>query len=114
MDDPGGSGSLDSSKIELVAKLLDKASSTKYEAEALALVERSYSLLAEVISRYDQKTQGGGGRRRERRLLRDRRRGSRSPLYGFVGSDGAKDAAERYRQIADATGPRTDATSNRQ
>jgi hypothetical protein len=107
MNDTGGGGTLDSSKIALVAKLLDKASSTQYEAEALALVERSYSLLAELITRYDHENQGGASRRRERRLLSDRRRGTRSPLFGFVRVGGAKEAAERYRQVADSTDPRT-------
>jgi hypothetical protein len=110
MDVHGGSGSIDRSKIELVAKLLDKACSTEYEAEAITLVERSYSLLAEVISRYDEQTQGSGNRRRERRLLADRRRGLRAPPYGYVHVESAKEGAERYRQIADATGPDVDAS----
>jgi hypothetical protein len=59
--------------LETAAKLLAKAQSTTSDHEAIALVERSYGLLAQVINAYDLE-QGAGSRRRERRRLQERRR----------------------------------------
>jgi len=105
---PGESESLDRAKIEVVAKLLEKALRTEYEAEAVASLERSYRLLAELISRYDDATQGAPGVRRERRLLKDRRRDKRVAPYNSVRSASPDGGAERYREISDATSPRSE------
>ena len=79
MGEQQGSG-LDRATIDQVAKMMAKARSTEYDAEAVALVERAYSLLARVLSDYDQVS--GAASRRERRLIRDRRRGRRDRVYG--------------------------------
>ncbi|MGH9018448.1 MAG: hypothetical protein ACRDY1_11930, partial [Acidimicrobiales bacterium] len=61
--------------VETAAKLLAKAQSTTSDYEAIALVERSYSLLADAINAYDQQHDTTpGARRRERRRLSERRR----------------------------------------
>jgi hypothetical protein len=62
--------------VQTAAKLLAKAQSTTSEYEAIALVERSYGLLAQVINEFDLEHDGspGSGRRRERRRLHERRR----------------------------------------
>jgi hypothetical protein len=72
---------IDRSKIETAARLLAKAESTDSDHEAIALAERSYSLLAEAINAYDMLVGEGspGVRRRERRRLWDRRSARRSP-----------------------------------
>jgi hypothetical protein len=74
--------------VQTAAKLLAKAQSTTSEYEAIALVERSYGLLAQVINEFDMEHDGspGGGRRRERRRLHERRRRPRS--------EGTDDGAE--------------------
>jgi hypothetical protein len=93
---------LDRATIDQVAKLMAKAKSTEYDAEAVALVERAYSLLARVLSDFDQVSGAAG--RRERRLIRDRRRGRRDRVYGDrpAASPVASptDGTERYREIA--------------
>jgi hypothetical protein len=68
------------SLVQTAAKLLAKAESTTSDHEAIALVERSYSLLAKAITEYDRDHPDGEGgvRRRERRRLTERRRRSRS------------------------------------
>jgi hypothetical protein len=105
MAEASGAGHLDRTTVEVVAKLMAKAQSTGYDSEAVALVERSYSLLARVLSDYDLST-GDGSRRRERRLMRDRRKGRRDRLYGDRPAAtpvvSASDGTERYRQVADA------------
>jgi hypothetical protein len=55
--------------------LLAKAQSTDSDAEAAALAEKTYALLAKFLNTYDndQLRTNGRPRRRERRLLRDRR-----------------------------------------
>jgi hypothetical protein len=66
---------MDRKNMELAASLLAKALRTDFDGEAIALVEKSYSLLAKVITAYDDSLGPAptGARRRERRLLRDRR-----------------------------------------
>ena len=59
--------------VQTAAKLLAKAQSTTSDPEAIALVERSYGLLARAITAYDLE-HDHGPRRRERRRLPDRRR----------------------------------------
>jgi hypothetical protein len=70
---------IDRSGIKMAARLLAKAESTDSDPEAIALVERSYSLLADTINAYDLvSAQQSGPRRRERRRLFDRRSARRS------------------------------------
>ena len=95
--------SLDKSKIKLIAKLLEKASSTEYEYEAVALLERSYRLLAEVISNSDVWAQQVDDSPRERRQLGDRRRQRPRSPYASAGFASPTEGAERYRQVAETT-----------
>ena len=60
--------------IALATKLLVKAQSTNFDAEAAALTGRAYRLLADALNAYDDQTAAAGAdRKRERRYLRDRR-----------------------------------------
>jgi hypothetical protein len=60
--------------IALATKLLVKAQSTRFDAEAAALTARAYRLLADSLNAYDDSTATPGApRKRERRHLRDRR-----------------------------------------
>ena len=108
------SGHLDRARIEVVAKLMAKAVSTVHGPEAVALVERSYGLLAQVLSDFDESAAGvaGGGRRRERRLIRDRRRARRDRLSEYGSPGGAHASAtggtERYLEVARGTATRRD------
>jgi len=101
MAEAGGAG-LDRSTIDQVAKMMAKARSTEHEPEAVALVERAYSLLARVLSDYDLASGAPG--RRERRFIRDRRKGRRDRVYGDRPAAGPVvspgDGTERYREIA--------------
>jgi hypothetical protein len=63
--------------VQTAAKLLAKAESTTSDHEAIALVERSYALLAQAINAYDV-ANASGPRRRERRRLHERRRRARA------------------------------------
>jgi hypothetical protein len=117
MGDVGGAGALDRTTVEVVAKLMAKAQSTEYDTEAVALVERSYGLLARVLSDYDLAVDQRGGRRRERRLIRDRRKARRDRLYGDRPAaspvTSASDGTERYREVADAVRRQADGTEGR-
>jgi len=90
--------------VQTAGKLLAKAQSTTSDHEAIALVERSYSLLAQVITAYDQEhpSGSGGARRRERRRLYERRRRSRTDgaKSGSDSVDRTDDSIARYRRIA--------------
>lgn len=67
--------------IALAPKLLVKAESTSFDAEAAALMGRAYRLLAEALNAYDDKTASPeAGRKRERRQLCDRRSSSGSDV----------------------------------
>jgi len=59
----------------MAVKLMAKAQSTDSDAEAIALVEKSYQLLAGIIAAVDGEARPvtPSPRRRERRYLRDRR-----------------------------------------
>jgi hypothetical protein len=90
---------MDRKNMQLAANLLAKALRTDYDAEALALLEKSYSLLAKVITAYDDSVPAAqGGRRRERRLLRDRRATRRLGLFGGP-ADRKTDPAGAYRRL---------------
>jgi hypothetical protein len=81
-------------------KLLTKAQSTTSEPEAIALVERSYGLLAQIINVYDAEHAGDGPRRRERRRLLERRRRGRADGASVKGQTPAAvraaDSVARY------------------
>lgn len=97
---------IDRRNIEMAANLLAKAQSTDFEPEAIALVEKSYVLLAKVITAFDDVAgaSAGAGRRRERRHLRDRRAARRFGI--FNGTSRAADPAVTYRQVADDLEPK--------
>jgi hypothetical protein len=99
---------MDRRNMELAAQLLAKAQRTDFDAEAIALVEKSYSLLAKVITAFDDDVDPAhaGPRKRERRLLRDRRATRRLGLFG--GSGRGVDAARNYRQLAEDLRPQGD------
>jgi hypothetical protein len=85
--------------IELASSLLAKAQSTDFDPEAAALVEKSYILLAKVLTAYDDADTTPCTRRRERRHLRDRRAANRT---GNVdAADRAVDPAVTYRRLDD-------------
>ena len=90
---------MDRKNMELAANLLAKALRTDFDPEAIALLEKSYSLLAKVITAYDDSVgpASPGGRRRERRLLRDRRATRRLGLFGTP--DRKADPAGAYRRL---------------
>jgi hypothetical protein len=90
---------MDRKSLELAANLLAKARSTDFDVEAVALVEKSYVLLAKVITDFDESADASksGPRRRERRHLRDRRATRRMGLFGGSGRSG--DPAVTYRQL---------------
>jgi hypothetical protein len=93
---------MDRATIEKVAKLLAKAESTNSEPEAIALIEKCYRMLAEVINEYDQRSgDANGPRRRERRHLFDRRR-SRTPTAARP-NDPVTATARYLRATADET-----------
>jgi hypothetical protein len=94
---------MDRKKMELAANLLAKALRTDFDGEAIALVEKSYSLLAKVITAHDDSVPPGA-RRRERRLLRDRRATRRLSLFGT--SDRKADPADAYRRLDQDAQPR--------
>jgi hypothetical protein len=94
--------------VQTAAKLLAKAQSTTSDHEAIALVERSYGLLAQVINAYDEEhdTVAGGPRRRERRRLYERRRRPRAdsgtaPVDTGAGAEKRTDVIARYRGAGD-------------
>jgi hypothetical protein len=65
---------MDQVTLGLANKLLNKAQSTSFDAEAAALTERAYRLLANVLNDHNSQTPSDGlSRKRERRHLRDRR-----------------------------------------
>ena len=89
---------IDRKNLELAASLIAKAQRTDFDGEAIALVEKSYSLLAKVITAYDEVEPSPlGTRRRERRLLRDRRATRRRTIFGA--SDRQANPADAYRQL---------------
>lgn len=90
---------IDRKNLELAGTLIAKAQRTNFDGEAIALVEKSYSLLAKVIRTYDDTVDpaASGPRRRERRLLRDRRATRRLSVFGA--SDREANPAEVYRRL---------------
>jgi hypothetical protein len=94
---------MDRSKLDTATQLLAKAESTTAPAEAIALVERSYRLLADLINAYAAETgeTDFGPRRRERRWLRDRRGDARRRRV--TPSASPADAASGYRSVTSVT-----------
>ena len=89
---------MDRTRIRVAAQLLVKAESTDSDAEATALVERSYRLLADIITKHDiEQGHTVFGRRRERRFLRDRR-GDRRSREEQRAADAARERAAEARQ----------------
>ncbi|HEY1733482.1 MAG TPA: hypothetical protein VGG23_03465 [Acidimicrobiales bacterium] len=75
---------MDRGQLRVASGLLAKAQSTDSDAEAAALAEKAYVLLAKFLNAYeeDQLRTTGRPRRRERRLLRDRRADRRNNRSG--------------------------------
>jgi Protein of unknown function (DUF2786) len=88
---------MDRSNLRLAAKLLAKAQDTQFEAEAAALAEKAYALLAEFLNQIESGV-SRTGRRRERRLLQDRRSGRRLFNWKATPSRSTADPEQRYRQ----------------
>jgi hypothetical protein len=71
---------MDQGTLGLATKLLAKAQATSFDAEAAALAERAYRLLANELNAYDDQVSADGKpRRRERRHLHDRRSSAGAP-----------------------------------
>ena len=66
---------MDRRRMQTAAKLLEKAQSTEFEAEAIALLDKSCRLLAGVITSVDMQVEPTAcdSPRRERRRVPDRR-----------------------------------------
>lgn len=95
---------MDRSNLQLAAKLLAKAQVTNFDAEAAALAEKAYRLLAQLLNDYEGEAGStGGARRRERRHLRDRRAQWRAFRRAPDGGSGT-DPATTYRRRAAGTG----------
>jgi hypothetical protein len=90
---------IDRKRLELAGSLIAKAQRTEFDDEAIAFVEKSYSLLAKVITAYDDAVAPPslGPRRRERRLLRDRRATRRLGIFGQPARKA--NPAEAYRLL---------------
>jgi hypothetical protein len=74
---------MDQGTLGLATKLLAKAQATSFDAEAAALAERAYRLLANELNAYDDRVgPDGKPRRRERRHLHDRRSSAGAPKSG--------------------------------
>jgi hypothetical protein len=99
---------MDRSRIRTAIQLLAKAESTESDAEASALIERSYRLLADVITKHDLERGETifGPRRRERRFLRDRRGKANRPAPPTSDKVVVVDPVAQYRRT---TEPATDA-----
>jgi hypothetical protein len=92
---------MDRSNIEMAARLLGKAQTTDSEAEMIALVEKSYRLLARSINAFDsdQPRAASRARRRERRLVQDRRAARRASAAEAFAPQ--RPSVEMYGQLRD-------------
>lgn len=94
---------MDRSDLRLAAKSLAKAQDTNFDAEAAALAEKAYRLLAQLLNAYEGEAGSTGvARRRERRQLRDRRGQWR--VFSWRAPGGGTDPATTYRRRAEGTG----------
>jgi hypothetical protein len=107
------SRTFDRAQLRLAAQLLAKAEGTEVDVEAVAFIERSYRLLAQVITAHDVAVgdTSFGPRRRERRLLRDRRAGR--PRGGSERAVAAANPIVNYRSVAREAAPATDRVVDR-
>jgi hypothetical protein len=98
---------MDRGQLRVASGLLAKAQSTDSDAEAAALAEKTYALLAKFLNTYDndQLRTTGRPRRRERRLLRDRRADRRGEPRDERRSE---PRGERRSEPAPAPAPRPD------
>jgi len=94
---------MDRSNLRLAAKLLAKAQDSNFDAEAAALAERAYMLLAELLNNFDAETEQPGTRRRERRHLQDRRASQRRRGWWKPRAGSDPEAAYRRREAGMAT-----------
>ncbi len=96
---------MDRGPLRVASGLLAKAQSTDSDAEAAALAEKTYVLLAKFLNAYDddQLQTTGRPRRRERRLLRDRRAERRGERRNERTAEPAPrtDAAAAYRRLTE-------------
>ncbi|MGC8511921.1 MAG: hypothetical protein ACP5P1_02630 [Acidimicrobiales bacterium] len=110
MSSPGAQSRFDRTRLDRALRLLAKAESTQSCEEAVALAQKSYRLLAEMINLYEESsgTTRIGLRRRERRLLNDRRRSQPTPEPPSAPPRVvARDRnVERYRDLAAVNPPR--------
>jgi hypothetical protein len=89
---------MDQAMLGLANKLLNKAQSTGFDAEAAALTEKAYRLLADALNDYDSRARSDGlPRRRERRHLRDRRSSSAAANPGVTSRIPNQTAAQARR-----------------
>lgn len=101
---------MDRSNMQRAAKLLAKAQGTQFDPEAIALVEKSYRILADVITAYEDEEEetsvDARSGRRERRYLRDRR--GKRRLGPYKAPSDAPDPAAAYRQRSQGSRSRDD------
>ncbi len=98
---------MDRAPIQTALKLLAKAESTNHEPEAIALLEKCYRMIAQIINEYDEALGAANqaNTRRERRFLFDRRR-SRVPETAKPGeSQYSGVALAQYRRSAERDEP---------
>jgi hypothetical protein len=101
---------MDQGTLGLATKLLAKAQATSFDAEAAALAERAYRLLAVELNAYDDCVGSDGKpRRRERRHLHDRRSsaGASKPSASAPGT-GATSSSSRINSSSTPTGRRAE------
>ena len=101
---------MDQGTLGLATKLLAKAQATPFDAEAAALAERAYRLLANQLNAYDDQVDADGKpRRRERRHLHDRRSNAGAPRPGAAAPGaGPASASARPTNSPSATGRRAE------
>jgi hypothetical protein len=95
---------MDHSNMQTAVKLLAKAQSTNCDAEAFALVDKSYRLLAQVINTADGDLGSGSQPRRERRYRVDRRANRQRAAYAAPVRRG--DPIGAYWGMVERSGPR--------
>jgi hypothetical protein len=94
---------MDQDTLGLATKLLAKAQATSFDAEAAALAERAYRLLANELNAYDDRVSADGKpRRRERRHLHDRRSNAGAPRPSASASGAAPPSASAGTTIPPA------------
>jgi hypothetical protein len=88
---------MDQGTLGLATKLLAKAQATSFDAEAAALAERAYRLLAKELNAYEDRVSADGKpRRRERRHLHDRRSSAGAPSPSVAAPGAGPEAAAAW------------------